>query len=309
MVWSRGSWVGALIAAAALFAVVAAPAAGREPKAHGRELLAQYRLPPEMIARYAALAAGTAVDDSSRQDSKFADRSPWVGPEQRAGAGRNPYTLVVTVSGVVRTTGDVQSHWQAGWELYESADASREVLMALSRLARKGVAAGQRLTLTTSSAPLSFRGERKVAPMLGLVQSRNLDIDDVRLEVWSGTAPMAWPALPAAALAVAGMAAALGFGLWALRHRLRLVPAPAQEAQTPSEPPPDQGVTDDAAPQLESAAVVDPPPAPTRDHELRVFESLHEVLRGGLGVETVLDETRMQAARKKKRKQVAEQPT
>ena len=47
----------------------------------------------------------------------MADRSPWVGPEQSAGVGSNPYTLVLTVSGVAKTTGDIYSKWQAGWEV------------------------------------------------------------------------------------------------------------------------------------------------------------------------------------------------
>ena len=138
----------------------------------------------------------------------FADRSPWIGPKHRAGAGRNPYTLVFTVNGVARAAGEVQAQWQAGWEIQESPVASREVVMAVPRVTRTGVAAGQPLTLTTSSSRVSFRGERHVAPMLGLVQMRNLDIHDVQLQVWSGEAAHAWslPEVPRSALIAMGLA-------------------------------------------------------------------------------------------------------
>jgi hypothetical protein len=302
MAWSRGSRIGALLGAAALCAVAAMPAASREPRAHGRERLAQYQLPNEMIARYAALAAGAVSDDSTRLNSMFADRSPWVGPEHRAGVGRNPYTLVLTVSGVARSAGDVHSQWQAGWEVYESADASREVLMAVSGLARKRAAAGQRLTLTASSPPVSFRGERKVAPMLGLVQSRNLDIDDVRLEVWSGTAPLPWYGELASLLALLGLAAA---GIWGARevvNRQRVAARSAPDMAHGTEGTADAAIADDQGGHGRAVEVAEPPQAPTRDHELRVFESLHQVLRVGLDVQTVLDEARMRKHRKTKKR-------
>lgn len=138
----------------------------REPRAYGHQLVAQYQLPPDTIARYAAMAAGTALDASPRENSMFADRSPWVGPKQRAGVGRNPYTLVLTVRAVARTAGEAYAQWQAGWEVHESPVASRELLMAVPRT---GLVAGQELTLTANSGRVSFRGERSVTPMLGLV--------------------------------------------------------------------------------------------------------------------------------------------
>lgn len=203
--WFR---LGLLLAAVALFAAAAPPAIGREPRAPGKTLVAQYQLPPDTIARYAAMAAGAAGHLASQGNTLFADRSPWIGPKHRAGAGRNPYTLVFTVNGVARAAGEVQAQWQAGWEIQESPVASREVVMAVPRVTRTGVAAGQPLTLTTSSSRVSFRGERHVAPMLGLVQMRNLDIHDVQLQVWSGEAAHAWslPEVPRSALIAMGLA-------------------------------------------------------------------------------------------------------
>ena len=279
--WLRS---GVLLAAAAAGAVVALPAARSEPAAHGEQLIARHRLPPEAIARYAARTAGANGDDSARPNSMVADRSPWVGPEHRAGVGRNPYTLVLTVSGVARAAGDVHSQWQAGWELMESPVASRELLMSLSGLARKGVAAGQPLTMTARSAPVSFRGDRQVAPMLGLVQTRNLEIRDVEVEVWSGSTPLPWPALPWMQLATVGAAAIGVLALLSRWQQARLRQRrPDADAHGEDEEHSDQGLSSEAPP---------PPFRPTASHDLRVFESLHDVLRHGLVVPSVADETR-----------------
>lgn len=187
---------GLLLTAVGLLAQAAIPATGGEPPAYGERLVAQYELPLAAIDRYAAMAAGTGLKEPARGNSMFADRSPWVGAAQPAGVGRNPYTLVFTVRGVARAAGEVQAQWQAGWQVHESPSASREVVMVVPRIDGTAATAGQALTLTASSPRVSFRGERSVAPMLGLVQMHNLDIHEVQVQVWSGTAPTAWAVLP-----------------------------------------------------------------------------------------------------------------
>jgi hypothetical protein len=185
-----------LLTAVGLLAQAALPATGGEPPAYGERLVAQYQLPLAAIDRYAAMAAGTGLNEPARGNSMFADRSPWVGVAQPAGLGRNPYTLVFTVRGVARAAGEVRAQWQAGWQVHESPTESREVVMVVPPIQSLAAAAGQVLTLTSSSPRISFRGERRVAPMLGLVQMHNFDIHEVQVQVWSGTAPTAWAVLP-----------------------------------------------------------------------------------------------------------------
>lgn len=190
-------WWGLLIAVG-IFAATTRVSMPSEPPAHGRTLVAEYQLPMEAIERYAALAAGAALDETRRDGSRFADLLPWVGPQQRAGDGRNPYTLVFSISGSAQAAGEVFAQWQAGWEIQgEAPGEKREVLMDVPGLVSTATAARQRVTLTASSGPLTFRGDRVVAPKLGLVNLRNFDVHDVQLQVWSGIAPMAWPAMPA----------------------------------------------------------------------------------------------------------------
>jgi hypothetical protein len=190
--------LGLLLMAFGIFAVPTLMAKPSEHPAYGRTLVAQYQLPLEAIERYAALAAGASVAESRGDGSRFADLLPWVGPLLQAGDGHNPYTLVFTVDGRAQVAGEVFAQWQIGWEIQEeSAAERREVVMDVPGLVSTATRERQRVTLTASSGPLSFRGERTVAPKLGLVLLRNLDVTGVRLQVWSGIAPLAWPTIPA----------------------------------------------------------------------------------------------------------------
>jgi hypothetical protein len=280
-----------------LFAAANTPGMGREPRAFGQRLVAQYQLPPHTIARYAAMAAGTALDTSPREQSMFADRLPWVGPENRAGVGQNPYTLVFTVSGVAKAAGEVYAQWQAGWEVHESPLARREVLMAVPAIARNGIAAGQALTLTASSAHVSFRGERSVAPMLGLVQMRNLDINDVQVQVWSGAPSLAWPALPvsrAVLLALGATCLLVGLGVRYWQHTVR---EPGARQACRRAQPYNKPASPDAVGRVEATATHDVPVAPAPSHKEQVIAALRHVLTVGLAVHTVLDEARMRRRR------------
>ena len=196
----------------------ALPVKSNEPPVHGHQLVGEYRLPLDAIDRYADMEAARAGNEPRRADSKFADALPWVGPRQAAGLGRNPYTLAFTVHGVARAAGEVAAQWQAGWEIQEtdgtSLQASREVMIEVPLLSATAVRAKEPVVLTISSERVSFRGERVIAPKLGLVHMRNLEIDDVRVQVWSGTAPFTWPALHLSSLVLLVLgAAALLMGL------------------------------------------------------------------------------------------------
>lgn len=269
----------ALIVAAVLAFFHAVPAASSQPRAHGRELVAQYPLPADAVARYAARDRAGTVDDA-----------PWVGPLQAAGVGRNPYTLVLTVSGVAHAAGDVRMRWQGGWEVRESPVATREVLMPLAGESGRPVAAGTPVSVTAISAPLSFRGERQVAPLLNLVSTHNLDISDVHLQVWSGSAPLvAWPALPTprpALVAVGALCLLLWFFLkGGTRPAARPATAVSRLPQPHLQPLPEHQASAHRAHETPAAA---PPP----NQASRVVSALRDVLTMGLAVPTEYDTTR-----------------
>lgn len=293
-----------MVVAAALAFFYAVPAAGNDKRAHGRELVAQFQLPSETVARYAALASASSRDGATGERPAPIDNAMWVGPMQQVGIGRNPYTMVLTVSGVARASDDIRARWQAGWEVRESPLATREVLMSVGSQFEGRTQAGAPVTLTAVSAPLSFRGERQVSPLLTLAHASNLDIRDVQLQVWSGAAPfMAWPAVSAPRPALLGLGA-LCLLLWFfLRRTARpqtALPTPSSRlTQTDLHPAPEPA--DDARRAPEAPTRPTPPtPHPAsvpQNASSRVVSALRDVLMQGLAVPTELDDKRQRRAR------------
>jgi hypothetical protein len=291
----------ALMVAAALAFGSAVPASSGQSRAYGREVVAQFRLPAEAVARYAALSTSAKQSNALHARATSIDSSAWVGPLQQVGSGRNPYTLVVTIDGVVPAAGAVRSKWRAGWEVRESPTATREVQMAVHAVAPAATVAGAPITLTAVGTPVSFRGERHAAPMLNLIDADNLDISDVSVQVWSGSPPLAWPgsALPRAGLLALGALCLLAW--WGLRRQ----PRPATRSGndfviTPSQIPSSLPAPETLPPRpLQDALerkptiVPQPPPAPpAQTPSSRVVAALQQVLSGGLEVQTQLDPVR-----------------
>ncbi len=291
----------ALMVAAAVALFHAVPAASNAPRAHGRELLAQFDLPADAVARYTALAAAAPRHESASEFTPSIDNAMWVGPLQQVGAGRNPYTLVLTVGGVARAAGDIRARWQTGWEVRESPLATREVLMPAGAQQDGGTVAGAAVTLTAVSAPLSFRGERQASPMLNLVHADNLDIRDVQLQVWSGSAPMlAWPALAAPRPAWLGLGTLCLLMGFFLRRPARPLTAPTAVKSRLPQADPQQP---QERPAITDRALASPPPLPTpppaplvaaapQNQSSRVVHALRDVLMQGLAVPTELDARR-----------------
>jgi hypothetical protein len=298
----------AALAVAAVSAFTCAmPAAGSQPRAYGRELVATLRLPADAVARYAAPAGPGTRPDAPRERAGPSEHSMWVGPLRQVGSGHNPYTLVLTVDGVARVAGDVRTKWQAGWEVRESPTATREVLMAMDAVAPDRVMAGTPVTLTAVGTPVSFRGERDVAPMLNLVSASNLDIGEVQLQLWSGSPPLAWPGtgLPRSALLAVGAFCLLAW--WGLRRPPRRAAwtdsgVVATPSQIPSTLPPPLTLPPMPMPlPLPEATTrqraITPPPAATPlaatpTPTTCVIAALQQVLTTGLAVNTELDPSR-----------------
>jgi hypothetical protein len=284
--------------AAALAFFHAMPAAGNAQRGHGRELVAQFHLPGDAVARYAALADASHDAAAASERTAPTDSAVWVGPLQQVGIGRNPYKMVLTVHGVARAASDVRARWQAGWEVRESATAAREVLMSVGTQHEGSTRAGAPVTLTAVSAPLTFRGERQVSPLLNLVHANNLDISAVHLQIWSGTAPLvAWPALSAPQPALLGLGALCLLMCFFLRRTAVRAPTLASPSRLPQtdlqsllEHAQDAGRAPDPLPS---------PPAPTPQHNpsSRVVNALRDVLLRGLAVPTELDDRRHRNAR------------
>jgi hypothetical protein len=315
-----------LIAAALLALLFAVPAMGDAPREYGRERVAQFSLPvDELMPRPAGAAA-------PRDRGTADDLALWTGPAQAVGSGRNPYTMVVTLVGTARAAGDVRASWRGGWEVHESAQATREVRMPAGNGVASAQAPGQPMTMTLVSGPVSFRGERQVSPLLHQVAASNLDLRDVQLQVWSGPAPIGLATLSVQRPALLGVALLCGLACWWLRRftprpqrprdavdtRLPVVRSPHAEAANSLLPAPAR----DAAPAIDAllehhwpdeqraravaqvpslvtvTAVERTTASPSRvSASASVVASLHDVLRGGPAVATEAD-TRPRRARR-----------
>jgi hypothetical protein len=289
------AFIAALAALALLLAVLATPVQGgsasQTPSRHGRELLAEFVLPPSVLAQYVGHKPLVPVRaDAPKRRLTLSESVPWHGPGLSVGVGHNPYNLALTVKGLAPAAGDVRSAWQIGWEYDDTDGQRRRFVVPQTDTARSGVTAGSEVRLTGTSGPISFREPRNVLPFVGLVQLDNLNVTQVSLQVWSGTAPLDW--LPSWTQQLkAALLIALGLVTWwSVRTMRSAVPKPAplpyrlsRPGELPARPA--------AAATPQSSAEAAPPPLPP-SHTARVDADLFAVLTQGLTVASVPDPLR-----------------
>jgi hypothetical protein len=185
-----------LFALCALVAGTARPAGAEPPSPaageFGKSLTMDVVLPPELLGRYAAFKPSKPdANESTLVNSMLADSVDWTGAPILVTAKDSPFTVVVTITGTARADGDVATMWQAGWKLEDGSTRST----AFPGLSRNGVKAGERVVMTKAATPTSFKSDRTVMPVLSFVRASNVDIDGVRVQVWSGmgrTSPLQW---------------------------------------------------------------------------------------------------------------------
>ena len=157
--------------------------------AYGKKIVAEYDLPPEQIAKFAAFEpSGPVKGESAISSALLAKTEDWSGPPLSATTSGNPYTIVVTLSGTAKADGPAATLWNAGWAIH-SDDGNQTRLTVLPGLAKTEAKAGETFTVTAAAAPTSFKEDRNVAASLGLVNARNIEIRSVHVQVWSGMAP------------------------------------------------------------------------------------------------------------------------
>lgn len=173
-------WIAALVCAAGLLAPAGVLHAKESSTVFGKQLVQVLELPAEALARFARHDAELKAKGKkpSFMESGSVD---WAGPPLALPTSGNPYRLVVRVAGSVPAGGDSASVWMAGW----SEDGAVRGA-AVTGTSSAGHTAGDRVTLTGASGPLSFKEDRNLQPVLMFLGSNNQQIDSVRLEVWSG---------------------------------------------------------------------------------------------------------------------------
>lgn len=176
----RGVWrFAACMACLFPMLLLAVPAAAQDgPSRYGKTLVRSYELPSELLDQYNEAVRSQAAGSGPA----MAGIKGWTGPEFSV-TGANPYTLVVKMLGVSLDNDDLVVRWQPYWA---GAPGS------MPGMGEAGARVGERLQLVVASGPVNLEGGRLVAPGLRLEVARNIRMERVRLEVWSGEGETSW---------------------------------------------------------------------------------------------------------------------
>ena len=180
----RSRWLPLILAS--LLAAVTFEAGAQlptRPGTYGKTLLMDVVLPPSQLDKFSAfLEALAATNKGTANSVVFGDTADWTGDSMIANSTTNPYTMVVSVEGTAKAAGDVVTTWKSGWRL---ADGVTQAGL-MTGLSKFDVKAGERVTMTAAAAPSRFERDKNVMPVLSLVDAKNVSIDHVQVQVWSG---------------------------------------------------------------------------------------------------------------------------
>lgn len=154
-------------------------AAQDEPSRYGKSLVRSYELPAELLDQYNLVAHGGA----GGRTETLAGIPAWTGSEFRTAAGAGPYTLVIRMLGAAIESDDVAARWQLGW------GSTPGVVPVLGE---PGARKGEFLQLVLASESAALEEGRLVPLSLRLGDVRNMRLERVRVEVWSGAGETSW---------------------------------------------------------------------------------------------------------------------
>jgi hypothetical protein len=185
----------AIAAALALTLLTQAPACAADTPdaAFGKQRVAEYVVPADIVARYASHRPSAPVPGEPKLiNALMADAVDWTGPPLDVGPGRNPYTVVMHLRGRALADGAVTSLWRAGWRLELSDGGTRDRVDAITGIGRDAARAGEVLEFSVPSGGTSFTEDRQAVPLVSLVHLRNLKVESLRVEVWQGAPRPGW---------------------------------------------------------------------------------------------------------------------
>jgi len=179
----------ALLAAAAVDASAGSDALDTRPGKYGKTLLADVVVPPSQIDQITAFLDALAVANHGTVNSPVSgDTWDWVGDAITARPEASPYTLVVQVTGRAKAAGDVLTQWKSGWRMNDGS--TKQSLM--QGLFAADARTGERVTLTAAAPPARLDRDKTLVPVLSLVDARNITIDGVHVQLWSGIGRSSW---------------------------------------------------------------------------------------------------------------------
>lgn len=154
-------------------------AAQQEPSRYGKSLVRSYELPASLLDQYNLAAHGQAEG----RTQTLAGIPAWTGSEFSTAAGAGPYTLVIRMLGAAMESEDVSARWQLGW-----GSTPGQVPL----LGEPGIRKGEFLQLVLASRSEALEDGLLVPLSLRLDDVRNMRLERVRVEVWSGLGETTW---------------------------------------------------------------------------------------------------------------------
>lgn len=190
----RTRWLPLLLAT--LLALVAADAGagngdslGTKPGKYGKVLVADVVFAPSQLDQMRAFLDTLAARNKGVANSvSDGDTSEWVGEPVATTPAASPYTLVVQVTGRAKAAGDVLTTWKSGWRM-DNGMTRQSLMQGLSAFEVK---TGEHVTMIAAAAPVRLDRDKTLVPVLDLVDARNVSIDGVRVQVWSGLRGSSW---------------------------------------------------------------------------------------------------------------------
>ncbi|MDK2125107.1 hypothetical protein [Parachitinimonas caeni] len=184
-------------------------------KRYGKELVYEYEIPKEAIAKFNAFKPDPIKPNESLLERMAARTEDWQSGPLFVESSKSPYKFVVVMEATAGEDGDAASLWQAGWNFENGLNRANP----MAGLSRAGAKAGEKLKLTAVSAPVRFQSDSQVRVSMGLLNARNLNIETMHIVVISGVEGANWKeVLFAMRYALVGF---VMFGLWWLWFRPR----------------------------------------------------------------------------------------
>ena len=186
----RTRWLPLFLASLlALAAVDAGAQMSTKPGKYGKALVMDKTLPLADIEKIEGFLQALAERNKGTANSvMFGETFDWVGDAMTGTSAKSPYTMVVSVTGRAKAAGDVLTTWKSGWKM---PDGSAKVNL-MTGLSAFEVKAGERVTLTAPALAARFDRDKDVMPTLSLVEAKNVTIDGVEVQVWSGMPGIPW---------------------------------------------------------------------------------------------------------------------
>lgn len=155
----------------------------RDSRKYGQTLVAEFDVPDSQIEKFRKHSPGKPDKNLTPiENTLLADAEDWSSPTIRVDATKNPYTLVVTLTGTAPADGDAATMWLAGWAQEDGGVQQ----VALTGLTKPRVKAGERVVMTAAGGSSSFRKDRDTQAALGFISARNFEMESVHVQIWSG---------------------------------------------------------------------------------------------------------------------------